>query len=391
MKKTLLSIGLTLIMVILLSGCENKTAGGYYREGKKLFADRKYEEAAASFEQAITQKPNKAKYHVDYGMVLISLGKYEEAITELDSIYMNKNIKIIQENNKRIHRGKGIAYYHLLQYDDAIKQFDLALGISELSELDMDILYYKGNIQKILGIYEDALETYTSIIEIDKDNARAHGEVSYIYRQLKEYDKSLEECDKAIKLEPGCFEYYFNKYYLMIENNNDTQALEVLQTAEKIKIKSEEDKYNLAKVHYYQGSHDTALSELNESYDAGFTEAYFYIGEIYNKKREYSLAVYYYDQYIEKEQNCSPTVYNNIGYCLMKLDEYQRALDYLDKGIAYQHVGVQHKLLKNEIVAYEKLGMFEKAQEKLSDYIRLYPDNKEAINENVFLNTRVGN
>lgn len=391
MKKALLFNGLAFIMIIALSGCGKNTAGGYYKESKKLLAESNYEGAAECLLEAIAKKPSRADYYIDYGMVLIALGQYEEAIDEFDKIYMNKNIKKIQENNKRIHRGKGIAYYHLMQYDNAIEEFDLALKVSVLSELNMDILYYKGNILKILGWYEKALETYTAIIDMDKDSGKAYGERAYIYRIMGDYEKALENCNKAIELEPKCFEHYFNKYYLMIENNKEEEARKVLQKASEIAIKTKEDKYNLAKVHYYQGNYDTVLEELNESYEDGFLEGYFYIGEIYKNKKDYALAVYYYKEYIDKETRVSPTVYNNIGYCLMKMGEYQQALNYLEQGIAYQYAATQQSLLKNEIIAYEKLGMFDKAQEKLSYYIWLFPNDQEAIRENEFLNTRVGN
>ena len=62
------------------------------------------------------------------------------------TVIMDKKRPIVQANNKRALRGKGIAYVNTHNYLEAINHFDEALSISELSDLNMDILYYKGYV-----------------------------------------------------------------------------------------------------------------------------------------------------------------------------------------------------------------------------------------------------
>jgi TolA-binding protein len=45
-------------------------------------------------------------------------------------------------------------------------------------------------------------------------------------------------------------------------------------------------------------------------------------------------------------------------------------------------------LLYNEIVAYEKLGQFSKAEEMMQSYLKSYPDDQDAQREQLFLQTR---
>ncbi len=360
-----------------------------YEDGKKSFESGNYEEAVALFEAAIKETSNKAEYYIDYGFSLIKLERYEEALTIFDNAYVNKDIIIVNRNNKRLYRGKGIANYHMMEYSDAIAEFKKALAIHELSELDMDILYYIGSSLMTVGSYEDAIEAYTSIIKLDNKSADAYSSRALCYRNLGDFDLSLADYDTAIRLEQENYTHYFGKYYLLAENGDVTGANEVLAKAAQINQKTSEDQYNMGKVHFYQGDYEVALSELSEGFNNGFTEAYYYIGEIYRIKKDYPKAIYYYDIFIKEGDILAPNVYNQIASCLIKTGEYTQALSYLEKGIAYNHAGSMQSLKRNEIVAYECLGDFNKAKEKLTEYMMLYPDDKEAAREAKFLETRI--
>jgi tetratricopeptide (TPR) repeat protein len=387
--KRLLSIGLCIVLMVVLSGCD--MAGDLYQSGNKSFRSGNYEDAAVSFAAAIEKNPNRGEYYIDYGLTLIKLGKYEEALKEFDKAYVNKEIIIAKRNNKRVFRGKGIAYYYMANYEKALEQFELALKTNELSDLNKDILRYVGSAQMIVGSYDKAVETYTSLIKSEKENAAEHSNRALCYRFLGEYDKSLKDYELAIALEPKQYSHYLGKYYLLTERGDTDAAEEVLAKAAEIEAKTGEDEYQLAKVHYYQGDYDNALSELNKSFADGFQEAYYYIGEIYRIKKDYPKAIYYYENYIKGGNLLSPNAYNQIAVCEMKIGEYEAALNYLEKGSSFRNAGIQKILLRNEIIAYERLGNYQKSKEKIEEYISLYPNDEEALKEAAFIDTRLMN
>ncbi|MBH1939438.1 tetratricopeptide repeat protein [Mobilitalea sibirica] len=389
MKKKLLSFGLLCIMVMILSGCS--AAGGYYRSGKRCFLSGNFEEAAANFKAAISQNPNKAIYYIDYGMTLIALGQYEESIEQFDKAYLDKDIIMVKENNKRSLRGKGIAYYQMYRYHDAIQLFDEALQMRVLSELNMDILYYKGSSLMTIGFYEEARDIYTEFLNTFGDDPVALCNRAYTFRKLGDQEASLIDYDKAISLNPKSYEGYFGKYYLLLDTGKEAEAKQVLEAAAAIEVKSKEDRFMQAKVHYYQERYDEALAELSEAFANGFTEAYFYIGEIYRKKKDYETAIYYYDKYLDEGNITTPFVYNQIATSLMTTGEYKQAIKYLEKGMDYKHAGTMKALKKNEIIAYENLGLFETAIQKLKEYKASYPEDKEAEKELDFITTRLMN
>ena len=385
--KKLLSIGMAMIMIIIMSGCSS--SGALDEDGRKSFAHGNYEEAAASFAAAIEKNPNRADYYIDYGLALIRLGKYDDALKEFDQAYVNKDIIIVNQNNKKVYRGKGIAYYYKSDYQKAVDEFDKALQMNALPDLDMDILYYVGSAQMMLGSYADAEKTYTKLIAIDDKNAYAYNCRAACYRNIEEYEKSKSDYDMAISLKPDCYTYYLGKYDLLIDSNDKAGASEVLTKASEIEVKSNEDKYHLAIIHYYQEDYDAALTELNNGFANGFKQAYFYIGEIYRIQKDYQKAIYYYDIFINEGERPESSVYNQAAVCLIKLKEYEKALEYLEKGITMNYSGTMQILKRNEIIAYERLGDFTQADSKLKEYIGLYPEDKKAGQEEEFVKTRV--
>jgi len=387
MKKKLLSVGLVITIIITLTGCSS--AGSYDKAGKKYFSDGNYEAAATSFSDAISANPNRADYYIDYGMALIELGKEEEAITQFDHVYMDKDIILINKNNKRALRGKGIAYYSSQKYEEAITQFEAAAQINQLKELDEDILTYMADTYIKLGNNDKAIETYTLIISENQKNASALIRRAVCYKNTGDYEKSLADYDAVIALEPANYDYYFGKYYLMSENDDESGAAAVLLQLAAIAAKTEEDKYNVAKLHFLQGDYETALTEFDKAYSNGIVEANFYVGEIYRENKDYTKAVYYYELFIKDSDAVSPAVYNQMAYCLIKMEKYTEALEYLEKGIKQNQAGFLQILMKNEIIAYEKLGKLKEANKKLGEYLALYSGDGQTIREAEFLETRL--
>ena len=141
-------------------------------------------------------------------------------------------------------------------------------------------------------------------------------------------------------------------------------------------------------IYYYQGNLDLALIQLEEGYAKGFKEAYYYIGEVYREKKDYQKAVYYYETYIQEGNVKNPGVYNQLAYALIKLDDFSNAIKYIEEGLNMGQVGTRRILLKNEIAAYEGMGEFDTALDKIKEYISLYPGDEEAQRELLFLETR---
>jgi tetratricopeptide (TPR) repeat protein len=385
--KRILFISLFILLTTAFSGCS--ASEKLYQNGRKSLVDENYEAAAEYFTAAISKNSNRAEYYIDYAMTLIKLKQYEEALQEFDKAYVNKDIIIINQNNKRIYRGKGIAYYYMRDYQRAIDEFDKALEINALAKLDLDILYYIGSAQMAIGRYEDAIKTYENLITRNDKDALSYSNRALCYQRIGDYESSLKDYDMAISLEPNNYSHYFGKYFLLQGSGDLASAKEVLNKAAEIEGTSDEDRYNMAKLHYYREEYDTALSELENGITNGFSEANYYIGEIYRIKKDYQKAIYYYKLFLEEGEINSPNVYNQIAVCLIRTGEYQDALTYLEQGKTYPYADRIQALYRNEVVAYECLGRFDEADQKLKEYLSLFPKDEEAVKEAEFIATRV--
>lgn len=388
-NKRLISIAILVLAMVLLTGC-GSSAGKYHKEGLKYFSSGNYEKAEEYFAKALQLNGDRAEYYIDYGMALIQLGKYEEAISNFDRVILDKDSTIVRKNNKKAYRAKGIAYFKKHDYSTAIQFFDKALDISELSSLNLDILYYKADSQVKAGLFDKAIDTYSTIIKNKSSDADAYCSRAYAYKMLKNYEKSLKDYDKAIKLDNKNFDCYIGKYFLLLDMGYKEKATAVLGAASNIETKTKEDNFNLAKIHYYMGDYENAIEEFGEAHKNGFAEAYYFLGSIYEQKKEYKKAVNNYSKYIKEETYIpSAAVYNGISYCLIQLENYEEALSYIESGLKYNDTEYNQPLKRNEIIIYENLGNFQKAASLMKDYLKLYPDDEDAGREYEFIKTRL--
>ncbi len=378
------------LSLVLLSGCSKESAGNYYKEGMDYFRSGNYDKAEKSLAKAIEINGDKAEYYIDYGMNMIQLGKYDVAITYFQKAIQDKNNLIVNKNNKIALRGEGIAYLKAHKYTEAIKKFEEALAIKESDNLNLDILYYKGNAQVKAGLYKEAAEVYTDIIKMKPGDSTSYNARGDIYRSLGEYENSLSDYNKAIDLDKNNYDFYFAKYFLMLDQNDSEGAKDVLKKALSIKGTTQKDKFNIAKIDYYMEEYDNAIVGFSEAYSNGFFEAYYYLGDIYERKGEYETAVNNYAMYIENQPAIdSAAVYNQIANCYIKLDKDKEALAYIEDGIEMNDILIMKALKRNEIVVYENLSNFEKAYSLMKTYVKTYPEDESAKEELTFLKTRL--
>ena len=385
--KRILSVGLCFLLVVTLIACGKD--GDFAKSGRRNFEKGNYKEAANDFTKAITKNPNRAEYYIDYGLTLVAQGEYEKALKQFDRISTKSGASVVKENSKRALRGKGIAYYQMHDYKKALDEFEKALKNRELSNLNVDILYYMASAQRMSGSYDKAVESYSKIIKKNKKDANAYSNRAYCYQLTGAYDKSLSDYNKALSLKPKKLEYYIGKYNLLKINNKETEAKAVLSEGAKIKPQTDLDQYNMARVLYYLGDQKAAMSQLMISAQSGIEEANYTIGEIYRENKNYKKALQYYEKYLSEGKVKDAKGYNQAAVCLMKNEEYDKALDYLKKGIEVKDGTTLQVLMKNEIITYENLGEYNKAHEVITDYQKMYPEDKEAAKEAEFIDTRI--
>ena len=371
-----------------MSGCSLKTAGGYYSDALSYYEDKNYTLAAQNFELAIERNPERAEFYIDYGLMKIETGDYEDALATFDKAILNKDIKMVQENNKRAYRGRGIAYFYMLEYERALEEFNLALEIDELSSLNLDILSYKGSVCEKLGLWKEAVSAYDEILRNADGNADIYTARAYAYLNIGGIQMSRDDYDRALALEPDNINIYLGKYALMKLQNDEIGAAAVLSQAERLPVETAEDRLLYAKIQYYQKD-ESAKELLLDAAEEGSTLAYFYLGEIVREEGDYEQALTYYNAYLESGNIESSALYNQMAVCSMETGDYDRALSYIQQGLLVSTPEQAKTLRHNEVAVYEKQGDFTAAYEKAGEFLEDYPEDERMLREYEFLSTRI--
>lgn len=299
---------------------------------------------------------DKLKEHYEQGGVYLEEGKYEEAIEEYNQAFSDKGDAKASKNNKKVYRSQAIAYYKNGDYKKATSLFQYALDISELQEIDLDILKYKVLADQKMG----------------------------------DYALAVEDFDKAIALESDNFELYFGKYFVQKKMEDEAGAMATLEQAREIEGKGDEYKFNLSKVYYYMEQYDVAVAGFKEAIKEDIKEAYYFLGDAYYKSGNYDKAIKAFEDLLQQEEVTEDLglVYNQYGNCYMQKEEYAKALELFKKGQAVEKTEWKKPLLYNEVVALEKLSQFEEALTACNAYLETYPDDSAMLKEKDFLETR---
>ena len=81
-------------------------------------------------------------------------------------------------------------------------------------------------------------------------------------------------------------------------------------------------------------------------------------------------------------------LYNELGMLKASNKDYEGALAAFEEGLKNDNPKCKQALMYNKIIANEFLGNFSAAKSQMEEYIKLYPDDKTAVREHVFLSSR---
>ncbi len=389
----LLLLAIGCILLLTITGCENDdlTPTGENKKGLEAYDAGEYDRAVSYFERAISLDPNVKEYHNNLGMALIQMKQYTEAITQFSMVITNDPSTTEEKKLvKFAYRGRGMAFLQRQNFEEALQAFNNALAIDVEEDWNIDIYYYKANVLECMGYPTSAIENYTAVLDMNPKNERAMLARANLYREIGEYTSAINDYKAVLENAEGSYEAYIGFYACLIETDRTEEAKELLDDATHITVKTEDDKYRLGQVHFYQGNYDAARVEMEYAVENGFAEGHYFLGEILLSEGEYAEALSHYEAYRNSRVQESPTVCNQMAVCYLALFEYDKAEEMINLGLAYEGSPAYQKLLRNRVSLYEGMTEYQKAYEALQDYIVRYPSDSDATNEYRFLKKLLG-
>ena len=296
-------------------------------------------------------------------------------------------------SNKRVekqkeHRLAGITYMENGKYEKALEEFQEALDLSlgQVTEKEMDICFYKAEAQYMLGDKEGAVQTYTAIIDFNK-NAKAYFLRGNLYYSLGEEEKALKDYAKALEQEKEEYELYIGVYEALVAHGKDKEAQDYLNQALEIEGKSAYDKMQKGRINFLLGENQTALTLLEEAAKGKEKKAFYYLAEIYSLMGDEASSDSNMKYYLESGAADSYSLFEIANDELGK-GNAQMAIECLTSALELKKVPNKQIIMKTLVIAYEQNLDFKTAEEVLIEYIKVFPDDEEAKRELTFLETR---
>jgi DNA-binding helix-hairpin-helix protein with protein kinase domain len=243
----------------------------YFQQGHAAYKVRDYEKAIVNFSQAIDQEPNHARVIVNRGNARYNMKDYEGAVADYSQALK------IKPNEIKALVNRGNARYMLAEYSNdpdteynqAIADYNRAISLDS-HEVEAYIrrgivraqmAKYSGESQQA---YKRAIADFTQAIKLNLSKAEAYFQRGVVYYQIaqyssnyeQEYNQAIADFNQALALSPKLAKVYLKRGMVRYEiaqygghesSQNQTKAIEDLQTAAKIFLEQDDmDNYQQA-------------------------------------------------------------------------------------------------------------------------------------------------
>lgn len=295
-KIKIILFSMLVILSLIISGCsfpKYNTIGNFNaEESKKLYKEKKYDEAIKNIDGFLEKYPRNKKAIEQKAYVLIGSGKNEDGLVLLTNLYENGVKDTILLNNM------SWAYNNLRLYEMADKYIDICLKSSTGDE-----------------------EEY-----VNKGNA-LHG--------LKKYDEAIEYYDKALKKNSKYTFALFGKGLCLYEKSDYAGCLDYFKNY--VELSGDKDvNYYLRNAYLKQKDYEGAIEEFTKQIKNKPDDLSLYItlGYIYEKQGDCNKAINCYNAVINKKLDYASAYYSK-SICLVKLGKKEEACDNLRLAIKY--------------------------------------------------------
>jgi tetratricopeptide (TPR) repeat protein len=309
-------------------------AEAYNHRGIALQEMKRYNDALADYERAITVRPSYADAHLNRGNVLLALRRFDEALASYNSLID------FEPDCAAAYNSRGITLQEMKRHEDALTSYDKAIA---LKPDYLEALNNRGLVLRQMTRFADALASYDKAIAVKPGNAVAHNNRGLTLQELKQYDLALASFDRALALKPD---------YAVAHNNRGVALREMNQFADAL------------------ASFDRAIA-LKPDYAMAYNNR----GLILREMRRYTDALASFDKAITIRPD-NAMIHNNRGLALQEMKLYDDSLASCDKAIALKPDCAEAHSTRGATLS--QLKLYDDALASCDKAIWLKPDYAEA-------------
>ena len=156
-------------------------------------AQNKLDDAVAVYKEALKANPDNAAFVERLGDLLVKLGRYGEAQSEIESLVDSL------PRDPRVWLKLGAIHYEQKQYDKAVAAFRQAVS---LEPGNMRTRYYLATALMDSGKDDEARSELEKILKADPRSVDARVQLGFLYGRAKRYDEAVATLQEAVNLEP---------------------------------------------------------------------------------------------------------------------------------------------------------------------------------------------
>ncbi|HOK22596.1 MAG TPA: tetratricopeptide repeat protein [Candidatus Hydrothermia bacterium] len=214
-----------------------------------------FDKALEYFEKAIHEEPDSPEIFRDYGLLLIDVERYEEALDAL-----NRSLTIKRDPFSLFLKAKALYSLGDLQQSE-----ELFLEVKPLLKGAVNVSAVLGDLYIDAENYPRAIEEYKESIGEDPFSPHLYNNLALSYFQNGELDKAIETIRTAISIDPDNAELYDNLGVMLYEAGEKSESIEALSKAIELDPDFSQAHCDLCLVYYDLEHLEEAAEEIRKA------------------------------------------------------------------------------------------------------------------------------
>lgn len=367
MKRIILSLLIVLMpAVAALQAKPVKRPDSYaFTRGVEAFQAEKYSEAADWFKQELKDNPGNAYVYTYLAFIHEGNKEHGAALSAINNA-LKKGSKKDKEWHARNYATRAGIY---LQMEDSIQAVnDMTTAISILPN-DPQMLDLRADLYYELRKYDLSDNDYLKIIKLDEGSTNGYMGLGRNAKAQKNHTKAIDLFSKAIMLSPSYSSGYSFRADSYLELGEIDKATDDLVKA--LGIDGDDKAFYHATHLPSEKAVELMRNKLIVAQTKEPTDRYwpFVLGSLEYSTKDYPMAISYFEKTFEMDAH--PLLLMNIAKCYEQLENYDKVLEYTNRGLDMDSDDLTLLDLKRS--ALSQLGRYDEALQTIDAYISLYP------------------